>query len=233
MCTNTLTHIVCNSSVDEVSDKLHDTAVGVSMVQWGGSYGTLDDVDNDAAAEQSDRTPLDKPGQNNVDIKGHSSMKNLYTCEPRGLTWWQVWTGHPRCQDDSSDHSAVPTAGRSACTEPRGGERKSSSSEFIWWNVVLPVPSLPSVHVAACSDFTCWTGVSNWASAGPLPVTCRAVLACSRPPCRTHPPRCCPGTGSRSVDKPGTHSPSDDTREKKTCFLITSTQDMWVTVTWI
>lgn len=46
-----MTHIVGDSGVDQVSDKLHDAAVGVSMVQWGGSNGTLDDVNNDAAAE--------------------------------------------------------------------------------------------------------------------------------------------------------------------------------------
>lgn len=46
-----------------------------------------------------------------------------------------------------------------------------------------------------------------------LPVTCRAVPVCSPPPCRTRPPGCCPGTGSRSVDTPGTHSPSDDNKQ--------------------
>lgn len=45
------THVIGDSSVDEVSDKLHDTAVGVSVVQWGGGNRTLDDVNDDAAAE--------------------------------------------------------------------------------------------------------------------------------------------------------------------------------------
>lgn len=46
-----------------------------------------------------------------------------------------------------------------------------------------------------------------------LPVACQAVPACSPPPCHTHPPGCYPGTGSMSVDTPGTHSPSDDTNQ--------------------
>lgn len=45
------THIIGDSGVDQVSDKLHDTAIGVSVVQWGGSDGALDDVNDDAAAE--------------------------------------------------------------------------------------------------------------------------------------------------------------------------------------
>lgn len=36
--------------MNEVSDKLHDTAVGVSVVQRRGRDGALDDVDNDTAA---------------------------------------------------------------------------------------------------------------------------------------------------------------------------------------
>lgn len=76
-----LTHIVGDTGVDEVSDKLHDAAVGVSVVQWGGSDGALDDVDDDAAAEQSDRTPLDKPGQT-VEVRGHSGIRPLQICEP-------------------------------------------------------------------------------------------------------------------------------------------------------
>lgn len=47
--------------MNEVTHKLHDTAVGVPVVQRGGGDGTLDDVDDDAAAEQRDGTPLDKP----------------------------------------------------------------------------------------------------------------------------------------------------------------------------
>ena len=43
--------ITADTHVDEVSDKLHDAAVGVSVVQWGGGDGALDDVNNYAAAE--------------------------------------------------------------------------------------------------------------------------------------------------------------------------------------
>lgn len=57
-----LTHIVADSGVDKVSDELHDAAVGVSVVQGGGSDSALDDVDDDAASQQRDGTPLDKPG---------------------------------------------------------------------------------------------------------------------------------------------------------------------------
>ena len=40
------------------------------------------------------------------------------------------------------------------------------------------------------------------------PAACRAVPAGSPPPCRTRPPRCCPGRGNRSAGAPGTRSPS-------------------------
>lgn len=36
--------------MNEVSDKLHDTAVGVSVVKRHRRNGALDDVDNDTAA---------------------------------------------------------------------------------------------------------------------------------------------------------------------------------------
>lgn len=48
----------------EVSDELHDAAVGVPVVQRGGCDGALDDVDNDVAAKQCDRTALDEPERN-------------------------------------------------------------------------------------------------------------------------------------------------------------------------
>lgn len=51
LCLFPLTHIVGDSGVNKVSDKLHDAAVGVSVVQRGGSDGALDDVNDDAAAE--------------------------------------------------------------------------------------------------------------------------------------------------------------------------------------
>lgn len=47
--------------MNKVSDELHNAAVGISMVQGGGSDGTLDDVDDNSAAQQRDRTALDKP----------------------------------------------------------------------------------------------------------------------------------------------------------------------------
>ncbi len=47
--------------VNKISDELHDAAVGISMVQGGGSDGTLEDVDDNTAAQQRDRTALDKP----------------------------------------------------------------------------------------------------------------------------------------------------------------------------
>lgn len=47
---NWLTYIIGDPGVNEVSDKLHNTAVGVSVVQRRGRNGTLDDVDNDTAA---------------------------------------------------------------------------------------------------------------------------------------------------------------------------------------
>lgn len=47
--------------MNEVSDELHNAAVGISMVQGGGSDGTLDDVDDNIAAQQRDWTALDKP----------------------------------------------------------------------------------------------------------------------------------------------------------------------------
>lgn len=37
--------------MNEISDKLHNTAVSVPVVQCGGCNGTLDDVNDDAAAE--------------------------------------------------------------------------------------------------------------------------------------------------------------------------------------
>lgn len=54
-------YIIGDPGVNKVSDELHDAAVGISMVQGGGSDGTLDDVDDNTAAQQSDRTTLDKP----------------------------------------------------------------------------------------------------------------------------------------------------------------------------
>lgn len=48
--------------MDQVPDELHDAAVGVSVVQRRGGDGALDDVNDDAAAEQRDGTPLDKSG---------------------------------------------------------------------------------------------------------------------------------------------------------------------------
>ncbi len=47
--------------MNKISDELHDAAVGISMVQGGGSDGTLEDVDDNTAAQQRDRTALDKP----------------------------------------------------------------------------------------------------------------------------------------------------------------------------
>lgn len=47
--------------MDQISHKLHDAAVCVSMVQRGGGDRTLDDVNDDAATEQSHWTPLHKP----------------------------------------------------------------------------------------------------------------------------------------------------------------------------
>ena len=58
-----LTHVVADPCVDEVSDKLHHAAVSVPVVERGGGDGTLDDVDDDATAEQGDGTALDKPGE--------------------------------------------------------------------------------------------------------------------------------------------------------------------------
>ena len=57
------THVVADARVDEVSDKLHDAAVGIPVVQCRGRDGTLDDVDDDATAEQGDGTTLDKPAE--------------------------------------------------------------------------------------------------------------------------------------------------------------------------
>lgn len=56
------TYVVRNSRVNEVTHKLHHAAVGVPVVERGGGDGTLDDVDDDAAAEQCDGTPLDEAG---------------------------------------------------------------------------------------------------------------------------------------------------------------------------
>lgn len=56
-----LTYIIGDTCVNEISDKLHNTAVGVSVVQCCGCNGTLDYVNNDTAAEQRDRAALDKP----------------------------------------------------------------------------------------------------------------------------------------------------------------------------
>lgn len=43
------------------------------------------------------------------------------------------------------------------------------------------------------------------------PAACRAGPACTPPPSRTRPPKCCPGRGNRSAGAPGTHSPSAGT----------------------
>lgn len=55
------TYIIGDASVDQVTDELHDAAVGISVVQRGGRDGALDYVDDDGAAEESDGTALDKP----------------------------------------------------------------------------------------------------------------------------------------------------------------------------
>lgn len=55
------TYVIGDPRVNKVSDELHNAAVGISMVQGGGSDGTLDDVDDNSAAQQRDRTALDKP----------------------------------------------------------------------------------------------------------------------------------------------------------------------------
>lgn len=54
-------HIVSHAAVDQVSDKLHHAAVCVSVVERRRRDGALDDVHDDAAAEQGDRAALDKP----------------------------------------------------------------------------------------------------------------------------------------------------------------------------
>ncbi len=54
-------YVIGDPSVNKISDELHDAAVGISMVQGGGSDGTLEDVDDNTAAQQRDRTALDKP----------------------------------------------------------------------------------------------------------------------------------------------------------------------------
>lgn len=55
------TYVIWDPRVNKVSNELHNAAVGISMVQGGGSDGTLDDVDDDSAAQQRNRTALDKP----------------------------------------------------------------------------------------------------------------------------------------------------------------------------
>lgn len=57
--------------MNEVSDELHDAAVGVSVVQRRGRDGTLDDVDDDVAAQQCDRTALDKPERKRFSVTVH------------------------------------------------------------------------------------------------------------------------------------------------------------------
>ncbi len=54
-------YVIGDPGVNKISDELHDAAVGISMVQGGGSDGTLEDVDDNTAAQQLDRTALDKP----------------------------------------------------------------------------------------------------------------------------------------------------------------------------
>lgn len=54
-------YIIGDPGVNKISDEFHDAAVGISMVQGGGSDGTLEDVDDNTAAQQLDRTALDKP----------------------------------------------------------------------------------------------------------------------------------------------------------------------------
>lgn len=53
--------IIADPRVDEVSDKLHDAAVGVPVVQGCRGDGTLDDVNDDATAEECNGTALDEP----------------------------------------------------------------------------------------------------------------------------------------------------------------------------
>ncbi len=45
-------YIIGDPGVNKISDELHDAAVGISMVQGGGSDGTLEDVDDNTAAQQ-------------------------------------------------------------------------------------------------------------------------------------------------------------------------------------
>lgn len=47
--------------MDQITNELHDAAVGISVVQRGGRNSTLDYVDDDGTAEKSDGAALDKP----------------------------------------------------------------------------------------------------------------------------------------------------------------------------
>lgn len=45
-----VTHIVGHPSVDEITQELHDTAVGIPVIQGGGGNGPLQDGDHHLAA---------------------------------------------------------------------------------------------------------------------------------------------------------------------------------------
>lgn len=79
-------------------------------------------MNNDAAAEQCDGTPLNKPDTDT--LMSQLSWIKYATVLSSTHTWWPVGTGHPRCPGGFSDHSAAPTAGRLACKEP---EEESST----------------------------------------------------------------------------------------------------------
>lgn len=87
------TYIIGDTSVDQVTNELHDAAVGISVVKSGGRDGTLDYVDNDGTAKKSDGTALNKPEANQKDLqkcpRAKQSPYKTIKAKKAG-TLWQV-----------------------------------------------------------------------------------------------------------------------------------------------